>query len=328
MLEGYWGVHFVEFFRLFFYRMALFLQGNVPLSELAIDEIQVLTLLLIGVSSAVLGSFLLLRKMTMLANSISHTILLGLVGAILCIRHFFTQEDQLPVLDFQILFLASLLASLLTVFLTDVLTRTFKVARDASIGIVFTFLFALGVVLVTLFTRNSHAGTEVIMGNIDMLTFEDLKLAFYVTVCNLSLILLFYKEYKAVAFDEQFARLSGISSSFFTYLLMLQTSATIVASLRVVGVVLILSQIVLPVLSARLWTKRLLHMILLSSLLASITGLLSVALARHCLSAYQLPLSTAGLSVLCNLIIWTLAALTSPSKGILKRSIFSSKCGM
>jgi manganese/zinc/iron transport system permease protein len=209
----------------------------------------------------------------------------------------------------------------LTVLLTDLLTRTFRVARDASIGIVFTFLFALGVVLVTIFTRNSHAGTEVVMGNIDMLTLEDLKLAFYVAVGNLSLILFFYKEYKSVAFDEQFARFSGISSFAFTYLLMLQTSATIVASLRVVGVVLILSQIVLPVLSARLWTKRLASMIFLAVFIAIVTGVFSVALSRHCLSAYQLPLSTAGLCVLCNLFIWTAAALTSPSKGLLKKPL-------
>jgi manganese/zinc/iron transport system permease protein len=322
MIEGYWGVYFIEFLSLFFHRMAHFMMGDLPLSELAIDEIQIFTLILVGISSAVLGSFLLLRKMAMLANSISHTILLGIVGAILFTRHFFTPADELPILDFKMLLLASLLTSILTVLLTDLLTRTFRVSRDASIGIVFTFLFAVGVVLVTVFTRNSHAGTEVVMGNIDMLTLEDLKLAFYVALGNVSLVMFFYKEYKSIAFDEQFARLSGISSFAFTYLLMLQTSATIVASLRVVGVVLILSQIVLPVLAARLWTKRLLHMICLASAIALVTGILSVALSRHCLSAYQMPLSTAGLSVLCNLLVWTAAALTSPSKGILKLRFF------
>ena len=85
-MEGYWGVHYVEFLAIFFRRLFFFLMGQTPLTGLEIDEIQIFTLILIGISSAILGSFLFLRKMTMLANSISHTILLGVVGAIIVSR--------------------------------------------------------------------------------------------------------------------------------------------------------------------------------------------------------------------------------------------------
>src|SRR5580692_7382093 len=82
-MNPYWGTDFWQFFAVFGKRMALFATGQLPFSQLASDEIQVLVLILIALSSALVGTFLVLKKMTMLANALSHTILLGIVGAYL-----------------------------------------------------------------------------------------------------------------------------------------------------------------------------------------------------------------------------------------------------
>lgn len=302
---SYWGLHFWGVIQAFFQMFLSLATGERSIDGLAIDEIQLIVLLLIGISCALIGCFLLLRKMTMLANSISHTILVGIVIAHLIFQWFYIDaSQQVLTIDMGVLLLASLIASLLTLFLTDLMNRTLKLQKDASVGLVFTFLFAIGIVLVTIFTKNSHIGSEIIMGNIDLVHYGDIKMAFFLCVGNIFLISLFFKEYLITAFDEGFAKLSRISNWAFTYLLLLQTSATVIASLRAVGVVLVLAFIVAPPLIARLYTKRLKPMLLLSCLIAICTAFITVALSRHLLSVYSMPLSTAGLAVALQFALW------------------------
>src|SRR5690348_5384464 len=89
-MNPYWGASFSEFILLFFHRMVQWLTGSLSLCDLASDEIQVLTLICIAFSGALLGCFLVLKKMTMLANSLSHTILLGIVGSYLLLFNSLT----------------------------------------------------------------------------------------------------------------------------------------------------------------------------------------------------------------------------------------------
>lgn len=317
--HSYWGSTFFHFFQVFFREMFLLMTGQVPLSHLLGDEIQVLVLALLGVSSAIVGSFLVLRRMAMLANSISHTVLVGIVIALVCMRYFYGSFYTGFAIDMRVLLVASLISSLLTAYLTDFLHQVLKLQKDASTGLVFTTLFALGIVLVTIFTRNTHVGAEAIMGNIDMLHVNDLKMVFYLMLMNLGCVCLFYKEYLLTSFDSQFAKLSGFSYRFFTYLLLFQTSATVIGAFRAVGVVLVLALLVLPVLSARLLTNRLHTMIALGALFSSLSALIGVALTRHILSVYDVALSTAGVVVMTHLAIWFGALLFSPSKGLVTR---------
>jgi manganese/zinc/iron transport system permease protein len=203
---------------------------------------------------------------------------------------------------------ASILTGLFTAFLTEFLTKTARLQEDASTGIVFTSLFALGIVLLTLLTRNVHIGIEVVMGNVDGLQREDLKLVFLILGMNLLLFFLFFKEFKITTFDSALARSFGLSTVFFNYLLMTQVSATVISAFRAVGVLMVLSFITGPALTARLLTHDLKRMLLLAVLLGCLASLLGVAISRHLLSVYGIALSTGGL-VVCAISLLFLAAV-------------------
>lgn len=275
--------------------------GQLSWSQVANDEIQILTLVGIALSSALVGSFLVLRKMTMLANSLSHTMLLGIVVAYIWTHQGIFGEmtkhvSQEP-MNMELMLAVSIVTGLITAFFTEFIHRVLKLQEDSSIGLVFTFFFALGITLVTLFTRNLHIGTEVVMGNVDGLQLNDCKLAYLIFALNSLLIVLFFKELTLTTFDPAFSLTLGLSPIFFSYLLMTQVSATATGAFRAVGVIMTLSFLTGPVLTARLLTHNLKKMILLSMGIGSAASVIGVALSRHLLTVYDMPLSTGGIVV-------------------------------
>jgi manganese/zinc/iron transport system permease protein len=288
-VSPYWQKEFFPFCLLFFRRLYLLIKGELAFHELAPDEIQVFVLILLSVASALVGTFLVLKKMTMLANSFSHTILVGIALVYLIVG---------SVSNLKALLVASLICGLFTSLLTHWLTHVIRLQEDASIGLVFTSLFALGVLLITLFTRSVHIGTEAIMGNIDALSLNDLKLAFVIFAFNFLIVLLFYKQFTVSAFDPALASLLGLLPGLSTLLLLFLASCTAVGAFRAVGVLLFLALLVGPVLTARLLTHRLYLLIPLSAFFGSIASFFGVAFARHLLSVKGVALSTAGLVVL------------------------------
>lgn len=295
----YSGENFFGFFVQLAKRLGQFLTGNVPWSGVASDEIQIIVLCGIAISAAMLGCFLVLRRMTMLANALSHTILLGIVIAYVVTLGGVgaAAESQESFINIKAMLTASLVMGLVTTYLTEFLNKTVGLQEDASIGIVFTGLFALGVVLVTLLTRSAHIGTEVIMGNVDALQLEDCRLVFAVLALNAVLFFLFFKEYKITTFDPGLAKALGISSVFFNYLLMAQVSATAIGAFRAVGVLMVLAFITGPPLTARLLTNNLKRMLLLAACVGVGASVAGVALSRHLLSVYGLAFSTGGIVV-------------------------------
>lgn len=305
----YSGKTFLEFFQELFFRIYAFITGRLPLDMLVSDEIQIIVLMGVASSAALVGTFLVLRKMTMLANSLSHTILLGIVAAFVLTQDgLLDSNGQYHSINIQVMLLASLVVGVLTAFLTEFLTKTARLQEDASTGIVFTSLFALGIVLVTLLTRNAHVGTEVVMGNVDALHVNDCKLVLIILGLNILLTILFFKAYKITTFDPALAKALGISTLFFNYLLMVQASATTIGAFRAVGVLMVLAFITGPVLTARLLTHNLKTLIWLAVGLGCLASLLGVAIARHILSVYGIALSTSGI-VVC--VIATLFLLTA-----------------
>ena len=181
------------------YRIWALLTGQLSPSAIASDELQILVLTGVALSAATLGCFLVLRRMTMLANALSHTILLGIVLAYFMMSIGMISGGEphgyRDTISIQAMMIASLTMGILTTFLSEFLTKHAGLQEDASIGIVFTSLFALGVILVTLLTRSTHIGTEVVMGNVDALTVGDLKLVFAALAMNAVLFLLFFKSF-------------------------------------------------------------------------------------------------------------------------------------
>ncbi len=307
LLNPYSGQGFFSFMKVGFLRLIQFLQGHLSLKTLAPDELQILVLSLIALSSAIVGVFLIHRKMTMLANALSHTVIFGIVLTYLILRKSFELID--PTLNFKVMFLASLVTGVLTALLSQLISKIGNLQKDASIGLVFTTFFALGILLITLFSKNSHIGIDMIMGNVDALHYKDLTSIFYMLGCNLLIILLFMRGLKISTFDPIFSKLGGFSPTLFNYLIVLQLSLTAIGAFRAIGVVLVLSFFIVPPLAAHLYATSIEKQILIASFIGVISSYLGVALSRHLLTHYGLALSTGGLTVLCLYAIYFLNRL-------------------
>jgi manganese/zinc/iron transport system permease protein len=295
-MNPYWGKTFFETLFLFFQRLPLLMTGKATMAS---DELQIFILLSLGLSSAIVGVFLVLKKAAMQANALSHTVLVGIAVLVIFSGQLsFTLTSML---------LAGVLSALLTVGLTYFAHNKLGLQEDASIGLIFTFLFALGVLLITLYTRNLHIGAEAIMGNLDASHRDDLKLLLATLVLNIFITFILYQRYKMLCFDPVFSKVVS-KISYYEVVLILQTTMTIMAGFRAVGVILVLSLITGPSLIARLFTARLPMIIALSCLISFLGSLFSVALSRHILSTLEVPVSTSSLLPLFLLLLFLASA--------------------
>jgi manganese/zinc/iron transport system permease protein len=284
-MTPYWNTNFFEFIGLFVQRL---FTGRIL--ELASDEIQIGVLVCIAISCSLLGPFLILKKMAMFANSLSHTLLLGVAGV-------FFLFGTAVLSDVTHLVLGALIAAFLTALCTEVLVHWFRLTEDASIGLIFTSFFALGILLITLFTRDLHLGIESVMGNADLLQKKDLNVSFGLLLLNGSFVLLLYRHFFVSSFDPFFAKMLKLPAKTFHYLLLFLVSMTCIGAFRAVGVLLVLAYLLGPYLTVRLFCHRLQWIIVYSCLLGSVASIFAVATTRHILSLYDLPLSTGAMAV-------------------------------
>jgi manganese/zinc/iron transport system permease protein len=232
---------------------------------------------LVGMAASLLGPFLVLRRSSMLADAISHSIVFGIV-----IVWLLTRQASGPV---QIV--GAALTGVLTVVLIELLTSTRRVKSDAAIGLVFPALFSIGVLLLNLYARDVHIDTHtVLLGEIGFVWLDTQSFAGIevprallsmtaLTVVNLVFVTLFYKELKIATFDEGLARSLGFHPGLLFYALLTLTSSTAVAAFDAVGAVLFVAFIIVPPSAAYLLTDRLWRMILYGvviSLLSSVSG--------------------------------------------------------
>ncbi len=321
-MNPYTQVDFFSFIVLFFKRCFFLIMQPSLWQNLSSDEQQIFILIGISVSGALLGSFLVLRKMVMVANAISHTVLLGVVGIFIIAKYSDLRVDSIETIysSLPLMLSASFLSAMLTMVAIYFLNSVLKLQRGASIGLIFTAFFAIGVVLLTVFSRNAHIGNEIIIGNIDLVNIKDLKLVMQVMLINISLVAIFYKGYSLTSFDPNFAHSLGVSNHRYSLLLMMQTSATVIVALKSVGIVLILIFLTAPVLTARLFVTKLHHLIFLSIGIGIFSSIISVALARHLLTILQVSLSTGALVAMINVFIFSMAAVISC---LLKRKVIA-----
>lgn len=277
----------------------------------------ILTGALVAGSAGLIGSFLVLRRMAMLGDAISHAVLPGIVLAFLI-----TGSRTMP-----FMVVGAGLVGLLTTFLVQALQRA-GVQEDAGMGVIFTALFAAGVVMVTLFARNVHLDLEhVLMGEIAYVPWNTLEvgglslgpLAVWtmsgVFLLNLLAIGLFYKEFKIVSFDPQMATALGINVAFFHYLMMGLVSVTTVGAFEAVGAVLVVAMLIVPGATAYLLTERLGVMLGLAVLQGVLSSLLGYLLARW------LDASIAGAITTISGMLFLLAFLFAPRTGLIARAL-------
>lgn len=301
MISPYWNTNFMEFIQTFFMRFPNWIRG-----ELVHDEVQVFALFFLSISCSLLGFYLVYRKMSMIANSLSHTALIGVVSVYLLSLVYMPVGFSLN-LSMQWLILAAFITSLVTYFLTNFLSLRLKVQEDASIGLVFTFLFAIGVIMVTLFSKNAHIGVEVIMGNLDAIHQNDLFSLSVVALITAFAVLLIGKELFLSTFDSQLAKSFGFYPLVINFLLMMITSLVIISGFRSVGLILILNFLIAPIVISRMLTANWKLLIGYAIGFSIVVSFIAVALSRHILTEYGLPLSTSG--IVCSLYFFSYLAL-------------------
>jgi manganese/zinc/iron transport system permease protein len=169
---------------------------------------------------------------------------------------------------------------------------------------VFSTLFALGVTLLSLWSRNSHAGPEMLMGDPDALTTGDIPMVFFVACCTFLIGLFFLRGFQVAIFDSNFALLSGFRPSLLHHLLLALVALASVSAFRAVGFVMTLAFFVIPPLMARLWTHSLRSLLLCSVGVSVVTVIVAVALGRHLLTVYYLPVSTGALAAVLLAVLY------------------------
>ncbi|PID92878.1 MAG: zinc ABC transporter permease [Bacteroidetes bacterium] len=276
-------------------------------------EIQIIAVL-VALACAIPGTFLVLRKMAMISDAISHSILPGIV-----VGFFLTHNLSSPWL----LFLAAF-TGVVTVYLVELINSTKLVKEDASIGIIFPAFFSIGVILISRFSGDVHLDTDaVLVGELAFAPFNRLYIhgvdwgpkAIWVMsgilLTSLLLLVIFYKELKISTFDKHLAASLGFSPVLIHYGLMTMTSLTTVGAFDAVGAILVVALIIVPAATAYLITRSLKTMLLLSSGIGAFSALSGYWLA-HLVDA-----SIGGSMAVVLGGIFFLVFLLEPSRGLI-----------
>lgn len=279
-------------------------------------EVQLIAVI-IAAACTLPGVFLVLRRMAMLSDAISHTVLLGIVLAYLISNS----------LASPLLFVGAVAMGVITVWLVEVVSGSRLVREDAAIGLVFPALFSLAVLLISRYAGNIHLDTDsVLLGELAFAPFDritlwgiDLPRALFfgsgALILNAILLALFYKELKLATFDPALAATLGFSPAIIHYGLMTSVSLTAVTAFDAVGSILVIALMVAPPATAYLLTDRLPRMIGLSVAISVAAALSGYWVARW------LDVSIAGAMATMAGIGFGAAWLFAPQRGIVAQAL-------
>lgn len=279
---------------------------------------------LCAVASALLGPFLVLRRMSMMGDAISHAVLPGLAVAFMLTD----SRASMP------MFIGAAVVGLLTAVMTEWIRGLGKVDEGASMGVVFTGLFALGLVLVVQAADKVDLDPGcVLYGAIELSPLDTARVGPWdvprvvltlgtVAMLNLACVVLFYKELKITSFDPALATTLGINARLMHYLLMTLVAITAVASFEAVGNILVVAMLIVPAAAAYMLTDRLGVMLALSVAF----GIASAVLGH--VGAITVPAifgygstTTAGMMALAAGVLFAFAALFAPRHGVVGKFI-------
>lgn len=236
-----------------------------------------------AVSCALLGVFLILKDMAMVADALSHTVLLGIVLG------YFIAGD----LDSPILFVGASLFGVVTVYAIEYVVNKFAIQNDAATGLVFTLLFAIGIILISKYARDVHLDVDVVLsGEVifaalntrNILGFEvpiSFVDMFVLLLINITFVAMTYQQLKVSIFDPVYAKSIGVAVGLLNLALMTLVSITTVVAFDTVGAILVISLMVAPALSAHLLSKRLMTMLLVAVLYGVINSLIGYYVAIY-----------------------------------------------
>ncbi len=262
-----------------------------------------ITSIMVGIICGVIGSFIVLRGMALMGDAISHAVLPGVaISYMLGINYFY----------------GAAITGILTALGIGVISQNSRIKNDSSIGLVFSAMFALGIVLITA-AQSATDLTQILFGNVLSVRTSDMIITLIVGAIVLLVVFLFYKELLVSSFDETMAAAYGLKVRLIHYVIMVLLTLVTVASLQTVGVVLVVSMLITPASTAYLLTNRLSTMIFL----AASFGALSSILGLYFSFIYNLP--SGPIIVLATTAIFVLVFLFSPRQGTFWRMLQKNK---
>jgi len=276
-------------------------------------EIQLIASL-VAIACAIPGTFLVLRKMAMISDAISHSILPGIV-----VGFFITQDLNSP-----LLIVLAALTGVITVVLVEYIQKTGLVKEDTAIGLVFPALFSIGVILIAKNANDVHLDVDaVLVGELALAPFDRLIISGVdigpkslwiigiILLITITLLIAFFKELKVSTFDKGLAASLGFSPAIIHYGLMTVSSVTTVGAFDAVGAILVVALMIAPAATAYLLTTNLKKMLAL----AMFFGIFS-AISGYWL-AHLLDASIAGSITTMLGLIFLAVYLFAPSKGVI-----------
>ncbi len=263
---------------------------------------------LLGICCGLMGSFLVVRKLALMSDALSHAVLPGVALG------FLWNMSKDPVA----IFIGATIAGLLGAGLVQAIRSTTKHKEDAALGFVLASFFAVGACLVTMIQNlpdgNKSGLDKFMFGQAAALGRADVILLGIVAVVTVVIVLLFYKEFLVTSFDAAFASSGGIPAQIFHYVLMVLLAFAIVSSLQAVGVVLVAAMLVIPAAAAYLLTDRFGWMLILAAAFGVATGAMG-----SFLSFVGRNLPTGPLMVLAATAVFIAALLFGPRHGVLAK---------
>ncbi len=252
---------------------------------------------LVGAVCAVLSCYLVLKGWSLMGDAISHAVLPGIVAA---------YSMGLP------LAVGAFASGLLCAVATGWIKSSTRIKEDTVMGIVFTGLFALGLVMFTKIQTEAHLN-HILFGNILGIERDDMIQTIVAASVTLVVVLVMRKDLLLFCFDPAHARAIGLNTSMLYYVLLSLLAGTIVASLQAVGIILVVAMLVTPGCTARLLTDRFDRMLLIavaSSVLASCLGVYV---------SFFINGATGACIVLAQALLFALALLLGPKHGLIAR---------
>lgn len=260
---------------------------------------------MVGIMCGILGCFIVLRNMAMIGDALSHAVLPGIVVAFLVVGY--------SAMGF---FIGSVAAGLLTALAITWIQQRVKTKNDAAIGIVFTAMFALGVMGISWISKGQGVHLDLkdfLFGNVLGVSDQDLYMTFTVTLVVIGSVILFYRPLFLSTFQPVMADTMGFSTKLIHYFVMLLLSFAVVASLRTVGVILVVAMLITPASTALLLSQRLKQVIFLSAFIGFLSAVLGLILA------IQWNTTPGPAMTVVATALYLLAALFSPERGLVLR---------
>jgi manganese/zinc/iron transport system permease protein len=269
------------------------------------EGLQLLLLLCFSISLSLIGTFLFLRKKAMIANAISHTVLFGIALLFIGMK-IFTDETHFSLhsMGIGVYVVVSIITTFITIFLIEGLKKYTHLNSDASTALVFSTLFSIGAILITMFTKSAHVGVDIIMGNLDLIHRDDLITGGIVFFLCASFVYFFFNDLVVLSFDGMITHLSKKNSIFLQFGFLFLTSLAITSGFRFVGIAPVLGLIIIPPVTASLVSKSVKDLITFSVVTNILVGILSIVVTKLFWQIYGIGLSTSGMLVTLHFLLF------------------------